>query len=654
MMEEIPRQQDMTSYDFSFRGIIAESWNLIEGIKGEIIGAGLIAAVLSTALIFIGYGLSRLIGEPGRNLYAIYALQYGFSAFGYPLFAGLIMMGAKRAIGTQITVSMVFRFFNARIIILSLILTLVEYMLFALLLSLGIDHFYASASGILFTPIFVLTVPLIAESGLTPFTAISRFFIMFRRHFLLMSGLYLALACINFFGSFVVIGSVWTIPIFVVSNGVMFRNLINEEKNMREANSVIDRRLHTSFSRAVKIQPALEGNKWQNVIAVILVLLIILSAGFRLWALNASSNIYPPDHVASNGRNICVHSNKVLYFLSPEGQTQKSVQLSASGLKREPADLELLNDGSLLIGDLDKKSILRCSLENLSCCKIGPPNNYQINEYFKFCADEKRGMLFIADTNNHRVLVQDMEGTYYKIIESSTKIDYPNDITMDEQGMLWLTNTLHERLLGFHVNGNSITESGKVINLNPLESGITAIGEALLKTKDKKQTLEDLKAAKRDLDDLKRDLPSAMIDMLHTRPAALAWGADGNVWVAAGDPVKTTAGIRVFDPDGKQVRSIHLDQGAIPDDIVRVGNLMLIADIGLFQVFAARADSGNIFPFGDETFQQALADSRTKIEFYESIGKWTKRLLWVLAISTVTLLFIILKSRHASARKRAA
>lgn len=647
-------QQWEGSNALSFRTIIAEAWNLISGVKGEIIGACLLTAMVTASLTFLGYGASRLIGE--TNLYLIYAFQYGLNLFGYPILAGLIMMGVKRSVGEQISILMPFRFYTIRLLLLSLIITLVDYTVFAVLLSLGIDHFYARTGSILTLPVFAVTAPLVAETGLNPFAALGRFFVMLLRHFPLIAGIYPALFCINIFGNFVIIGFVWTIPLFFVSNGVLFRNLINAEKRRNiSTDSAYAGRLASS-SRCVPNKPGgpiLEGNAWQNVLAVILIGLILVSAGIRFWSLHASGNIYRPAHVAANSKGICVHADKALYFLSPEGRTQRRVELNALGLDREPADLELLEDGSLLIGDMDKKTILHCSVDNLSCRTVGPPNNYKINDYFNFFADEKRGLLFIADTNNHRLLVQDLKGTYYKLIVSPNKIDYPNDLTMDDKGMLWISNTLHERLMGFLVNGDSVTDAGIVINLNPLESGVAAIGQALLRTKDKKQTLGDLKAAQKDIEEMKKDLLSASLDMMHTRPASLAWGSDGNVWVTASDPLRTTAGIRVFDPAGKQVRSIHLDPGAIPDDIIRFGDLLLIADSGLFQVFAVRSDSGNIFPFGDETFQHSLTASRTKMEMYETIAKWTKYFLWVLAVGTTALLLIVLRRRRAIAKQKA-
>jgi len=47
----------------SFRAIIAESWNLIYGVKGELVGACLLAAAIASATILLGYGTARMMGE---------------------------------------------------------------------------------------------------------------------------------------------------------------------------------------------------------------------------------------------------------------------------------------------------------------------------------------------------------------------------------------------------------------------------------------------------------------------------------------------------------------------------------------------------------------------------------------------------------------
>ena len=56
----------------------------------------------------------------------------------------------------------------------------------------------------------------------------------------------------------------------------------------------------SSVSQAVPkpAGPLLKGSKTQNILAVVMILLIMVSAGVRIWAINAGRGIHPPDHVS--------------------------------------------------------------------------------------------------------------------------------------------------------------------------------------------------------------------------------------------------------------------------------------------------------------------------------------------------------------------
>ncbi len=647
-------QEDNTCYALSLRGMLAESWNLIYGAKWTFIAGSLFAGAVYTLFVFLGYGITRFIGEPGRNLYVNYGLQYGFAMFAYPFWAGVFMLGVKRASGERVSFPDLFQCFTPGIFILSGLISLLSYMMFALLLSLGVDHFFAGTGKILIIPVFALTVPLIAEKGLGPLKVLHSLLGMFLRRFPIIAVTYMVLFFINLFGNFIIIGFIWTIPLFFMANGILFRNLMLEENSEPAAGTRKEalRRDPLAAARQLKNIPALEGNSLQNLLALLLIFLLLISAGTRLWALNMARKIYPPDHVAYNGNSVCIHADKTLFFLSPDGETQQRVELNALGIHIAPADIELLEDGSLLIGDMDKKAIFHCAVAGLSCRRIGPPEGYRINDNFKFLADEKRNLLFVADTNNHRLFVQDLEGAHFQVIENASRIDYPNDMALDEQGLLWVSNTLHNRMLSFKVENYTATETGGVITLNFLDSGLSAITQAIKGKKNSMESVEDLRDLQKQLEEMNKD-PQGKGYLVHTRPLALAWGVDQNVWVAASDPYVTTSGIRVFNAQGKQIRSIHLGRGAIPEDIISSGETFLIADTGLFQVFSVQTDSGYISPFGDETFQRALTESRKRLEGFRAIQKWTGRGLWVLAIAAALLVFGILRKKRVQSKKKA-
>jgi uncharacterized membrane protein YjgN (DUF898 family) len=382
-----------------------------------------------------------------------------------------------------------------------------------------------------------------------------------------------------------------------------------------------------------------------------MILLIIICAGVRLWTIQNIRGIYPPDHVSSNGDQICVHYNHSLYYLNPEGQLLKSLDLAGLGLSGKPSDLQLLGNGDVLIGDFDKGEIVRCKGPETSCVRIGPAGDYVINENFTFLADEQRNLLFIADTNDHRVLVQDLEGSFIKEIESESNIKYPNGMALDNDGRLWLSNTYYKKLISFSINGDSVVETEDAINLRPR---ITAV-EQMVDTmgKDPPESPGDLKELMEKIRHVRKEKMKLGDDLVHIRPVALTWDTEGDVWVVAGDLLITTAGIRIFSPEGKQLDRVKLGHGAIPIDIDRVGDNMLIADSGLFQFFLVNMKTGGVSEFGDGSFQNALAQVRSKLRRYEGIKGWAGGSIWLLVLGTIILVLIIVIKNYND-RDRAA
>lgn len=637
------------SYDLSLRGILAESWGRIYGVKGIILAATLITVMLSFLPILLGYGITLFLGELGRNLYVVYGFQYAFATFTYPLLAGVVMLGVRRAINKPANFSAFFSCFTLPIILLSVIISISAYIVFALLLFGGLDHFIARVSNILFLPIFTLVVPLIVEKKLKPFEAIYNFFKIFIRNRSIIIITYLALYCINIAANFIIIGIIWSVPLLFVANGILYRNLVKKE--FKEGVRVgFESDIHVSLPTAQQLRrkPALTGSSFQNFLAALMVILLLVNIGGRLWAIYKADKIYPPDNVAGNGNSVCIHLNKALFFFTPDGHLQQRLELENLGFNREPADIELLESGNILIGDMDKKAILRCDIEKLSCTKIGPAKGYKINDNFKFLADEKRNMLFIADTNNHRLIVQDMEGSYINELESNSNIGYPNDMTFDKNGLLWISNTLHERILPFEIiDGDTAVETGEAINLGLLHTSIETMTQTLLGKRDPKESLADLKNLQEDLESIKKAPKELKYALNHTRPLAIAWGPDNNIWVAASDPYLTTAGVRVLNSEGKQIKRIVLKEESIPEDIISIGDKLLVADTGVFQVFSILPGSYEVSIFGDETFQNELLQARNTFEFYCDIKKWTKYSIFLLAIGTVVLAFIILRKQRS-------
>ena len=373
---------------------------------------------------------------------------------------------------------------------------------------------------------------------------------------------------------------------------------------------------------------SLKGSRQQQALAAVMILLLLVCIGLRLWALSEVQTIRSPDNVESNGSAVCLHMNKSLYLLTPAGKIFQRLELSKFGINREPADIQLLRNNDILIGDLEKGDILRCSGADFSCRRIGPADNYRIAENFRFLADEERNMLFISDTNNHKLLVQDMEGTYLSVAETGTNIGYPNDMTFDAEGRLWLADTRNSRVLAFDAGERSASYAGKVIETAALTVPPPVSGPD---AGDLRKMLEELGAKKQQMKD----------DLIRTRPLALSWDSAGNLWVVASDGIISTAAVKVFNPDGKQTGRVPLGDGSIPVGIVRQGDTMLIADSGLFEIFTLGPGADQVAVFGDEGFRTELSTIRGRLRQYEAIKQWSGIGIWLLAAGSLVLVIII-------------
>lgn len=391
-------------------------------------------------------------------------------------------------------------------------------------------------------------------------------------------------------------------------------------------------------------RPALKGSGFQNVLAVIMILSIIGCAAIRIWAIGKSRAIYPPDHLSANGTEVCVHINGSLFFLSPEGALKRRQPLSAFGIKRAPADLQLLKSGEILIGDTERHEILRCSASQAGCRRIGPAGAYALNDNFKFLADEERNLLFISDTDNNMLLLQDLQGSRMERIEAASAIRSPNGLALDREGRLWLSNTENREVLSFELKDGKFVQNEGVIRLRPETEETRKMEEFLKQKPGAKLDLNDLLARIKEIQRMREKLGD---DLVYTFPQALAWDGKNNLWVAADDRFLTRGGVRVFDSGGNRLMRVLMGKNAIPADIAGSGEKVFLTDSGDFQVYSLSAGSEVPSAFGDRGFQREVSRIRDELGFYKKVTKWAGRSIWLLAIATAVLvLFIALQKKR--------
>jgi hypothetical protein len=229
-LQEAPRDNQVPSieealsrgYDFRIGELLSEAWQRTKGTKGIIIGGFLVfyAALFAASFVISGFfGLLGLIGDD--SIFAVVTeLVVGIlaSALAYPFMAGINMVGIRRAADQPISFNDIFSHFGRT---LPLLITAIVSML---LIYLGM--ILLIIPGLYLAIAYMLAIPLVVERGLSPWQALEASRKAISQHWFKVFGLFLLLGLITLISAIPLgIGLVWSIPLFVIAMGVLYRTI---------------------------------------------------------------------------------------------------------------------------------------------------------------------------------------------------------------------------------------------------------------------------------------------------------------------------------------------------------------------------------------------------------------------------------------------
>jgi len=209
-------------YDFDFGGLIEEAWQMVRGSKGIVILGFIVFYAVMWMLSTVATVLVSLMGVSDTDFVAMMVSQTIIgaiaTALAYPFLAGVTMVGIRRAAGQPISVNELFSHFGRAVPLISaaLLITLLTYIGFFLLVIPGI---YLSVA-------YMLAIPLIVERGLSPWEAMEVSRKAITQHWFKIFALFLLLALIQLVSMIPLgIGLVWSIPLWVMSMGILYRTI---------------------------------------------------------------------------------------------------------------------------------------------------------------------------------------------------------------------------------------------------------------------------------------------------------------------------------------------------------------------------------------------------------------------------------------------
>ena len=362
--------------------------------------------------------------------------------------------------------------------------------------------------------------------------------------------------------------------------------------------------------------------------------LALVAAGFgiRIWSndqLNAMPMLWAV-HVAPDGRVLAELDDK-LYIESADGQSQGVVPLGKFGVKGFEGDFAILSDDTVILqkGELPAQSahdviralsrtreekpdtdtagaepLQRCSLTTFACTPLtGPGDYFKVRRTFKLYVDEQAQRIYVADTDQQRLVMLDYTG---KILSSKEgALQFPNELQMTAPGELTVVDTNHNRFVTYAVTADAI---GAELRSVPQSEWL--------------------------------GLP--MNDFFF--PTGFVQANDGSQWaIIAGDSLTHGMLFHRASADAG-AKPVPLPQGADVLTLAATDHDVLVPDNANYRIHAIGYDGSDHGDFGSDTLNEAFAGYAAQHRLYQGIFSYS---LWAMLLLAAPLLLYAMRLQRA-------
>lgn len=213
------------NYTLDFGETLSEAWSLTNGAKLQLLIAAVLAFFISGAVNAVSTGIfESILGPLGGALVA----QIAAALVTTPLFVGLTLLGIRRASNAEIKATSIFNNYDK---VIPLFLT---YLIMYVLIIIG--FILLVIPGIYLSVAYTSALVLAAEKGMSPWQALETSRKAITHKWFTVFGLYIVMSIICGLSAIpLLIGLVWTIPMFVIVSGIIYRNVFGVEKQTLES-----------------------------------------------------------------------------------------------------------------------------------------------------------------------------------------------------------------------------------------------------------------------------------------------------------------------------------------------------------------------------------------------------------------------------------
>ncbi len=214
------------NYDFEVMEVIREAWEKTKGAKGSIwagfiifyVGLGIVMTLFSLPLAFLGMSAGESESMLAITMALNFLIQLGSTGLMIPMMAGMMMIGVRRSVDQPFNFKFCWAYFKWFLPLF------IAYLVMTLLMSIG--FILLIIPGIYLSIAYTMTMPLILEKGLKPWEALETSRKAIGNRWFKIFGIYCLMGLIYLLSIIPLgIGLIWTIPMFFVLQGILYRNV---------------------------------------------------------------------------------------------------------------------------------------------------------------------------------------------------------------------------------------------------------------------------------------------------------------------------------------------------------------------------------------------------------------------------------------------
>lgn len=314
-----------------------------------------------------------------------------------------------------------------------------------------------------------------------------------------------------------------------------------------------------------------------TVVAAIFMLGFVAGLGLRIYGGAQTGKYLGPGHMTAGDGKVYVSDNGNLFVLTDIGDTLQQLAPEQLRMQGDVTDLRMMPDGRLLIAERRPARIRLCETAHWTCQAVKVPHlDRKLSNQFKVLPAPDDNTLYVTDSTR--------KGPLYEIDIASGKmrpilkgvLTYANDIQMSADGLLWVADSGHHRIVQLKLKDDQAQLTGFPFSAKNRASYETRTWPMMLQY-----------------------LPSG--EWAVTQPTSHGGQADILIYKDAQTPE----------------RRLELDDRLDPTDLIVANGWLVASDIEGYALYSIDTNTGASELWGDRTINNWLSHQKAQNRFFQ-------------------------------------